>query len=120
MATKYPYQPEAYKLLADLFSNGESVAEVAIALGITRNVFNTWCEKYPEFDQAYQDAKNTQSYAWWMKVGRQLATGDLKGNVNAWIVNMRNKFGFKDTPTDKIEAIGTIQLNVVDKTSKDA
>lgn len=92
------YKPGLAKQLPEMFANGEDVAEVATKLGISRQTFYEWLEKFPEFAAAYALGKQ-YSEAWWTKLGRAGAAGKVKIQPTVWIFNMKNKFNW----TDKVE-----------------
>lgn len=112
------YDIKFIDMLPDLFREGQGVAEVSVAMGISRATFYRWCEAYPDFDEAYKDAKDTECRASWMEKGRKIAYGEIKGNAAMWIINVRNRFGWKDVPTTTTEPIGKIEFTVVDGTAK--
>lgn len=87
-----------------MFANGESVAEVAVKLGIGRTTFYNWVDKYPKFKEAYAQGQFICE-AWWMQAGRLGMMGRI-ANVNAtlWIFNMKNRFKWRDRPDP--ESIG--------------
>ena len=81
-----------------MFANGESVAEVALQIGISKGTFYNWVNKYPKFREAYAQGQFVCE-AWWMQLGRAGAAGRVR-NVNAtmWIFNMKNRFKWRDRP----------------------
>ena len=100
MATPYKYKKQFAKDLPNMFKNGESVAEVCMQLGVSRDTFYYWVNNYEEFAEAYDMAK-MYSEAWWSKLGRAGALGQSKIQPTVWIFNMKNKFGWRDqTPAD--------------------
>lgn len=89
------YKPEIAENLPDMFKNGEDVAEVATKLGISRQTFYQWLDMFPEFAEAYALGKQ-HSEAWWSRLGRAGAAGQVQIQPTVWIFNMKNKFGWKD------------------------
>jgi hypothetical protein len=89
------YKPELAEKLPEMFANGEDVAEVATKLGISRQTFYQWVEKFPKFAEAYALGKQ-YSEAWWSKLGRAGAAGKVDIQATVWIFNMKNKFGWRD------------------------
>lgn len=85
-----------------MFTNGQSVAEVAVTLGISRATFYNWVDKYPKFREAYSQGQFI-SEAWWMQAGRLGMMGRIQ-NVNAamWIFNMKNRFKWRDKPDPEL------------------
>jgi hypothetical protein len=89
------YQQRFATELAVMFTNGESVAEVCVLLGICKQTFYTWCDTHPEFLDAYKKGQEL-SEAWWHKIGRANATGRMRGSAATWIFNMKNRFNWTD------------------------
>lgn len=101
----YPpkYKKSMAKDLPKYFEKGESVAEVAVRLGISKKTFYEWLKDKPEFAQAYEMAK-TISESWWIKAGRAATMGQVPGFApTPWIFNMKNRFGWKDNPGETPE-----------------
>jgi hypothetical protein len=90
------------KVLPQMFKDGQSKAEVAAALGISRPTFDLLISEHETFREAYQLGK-TLSEAWWTKVGRAASAGKLAGaNGSMWIFNMKNRFDWSDKQEIKI------------------
>jgi hypothetical protein len=89
------YNPEEMlPRLSEVGTVGGSKAEMAVALGISRDTFHSWVKQHPEFSDAVKTAE-LLSQAWWEKNGRQ-KTFDSNGfNATAFIFQMKNRF-----PTD--------------------
>ena len=81
--------------LPEMFSGGESVAEVCREVGISKVTFYKWMKKHPELAAAYEDGKDI-SESWWMKLGRAGAAGVNDINATVWIFNMKNRFDWGD------------------------
>jgi hypothetical protein len=110
------YQDHYPDILAKMFSNGESVAEVCVALGISRRAFYDWVKKYPDFEEAYEMGR-LHSEAWWTKLGRAGASGQVNINSTAWIFNMKNRFSWSDKIAEEKDETATpltININGVD------
>ena len=113
---KKRYKKEFAEQLPDMFMEGESVAEVCTELGVSRRAFYDWVKKYPEFKEAYEQGK-LYSEAWWTKLGRAGAAGQVPLNATPWIFNMKNRFGWRDQPADETDDDATpvnIVINTVD------
>lgn len=109
------YKPEYVEQLPSMFANGEDVAEVATALGVSRQTFYNWVEAYPDFKEAYEIGKQ-KSEAWWAKLGRAGAAGKVDIQPTVWIFNMKNKFGWKDrVETDHTSSDGTMTPKVIER-----
>ena len=81
--------------LPSMFENGESVVEVCVALGISKQTFYRWCEEKPEFRDAYEKGLEV-SEAWWSRLARGGSTGQVKVQPATLIFNLKNRFGWKD------------------------
>ena len=95
MGRKTRYNRSLCDKLPAMFDDGESVAEVCKKLGVVKQTFYNWVEKYPAFKKAYEEGL-FRSEAWWMELGRNGAAGKEKINPATWIFNMKNRFGWKD------------------------
>ena len=104
------YKPELAEQLPAMFSEGESVAEVIVKLGISRACFYKWVNKYPEFAEAYEEGK-TVAEAWWSKLGRKGASGKADINPSVWIFNMKAKFGYRENQQLDINVKGGLGIN---------
>jgi hypothetical protein len=107
--------------LPELFAHGESVAEVAHSLDITKETFFQWVKAHTEFAKAYQKGKDIAE-AWWEKTAREsliLGKGE-RFNSGVWVFVMKNKFGWKDkTETDLTAGITLHIPPLPDKESAD-
>lgn len=81
--------------LPDMFKNGESVAEVCLALEISKDTFYAWVKKHKRFSDAYKKGL-CKSEAWWSRLGRAGSQGSVKIQPATWIFNMKNRFGWSD------------------------
>ncbi len=119
MAQKPKYDPEFVKTLPQMFANGESVAEVAAVLGVSRQAFYDWVDKYPDFAEAYEDGKSL-SEAWWTKLGRVGAAGKVGIQPTVWIFNMKNRFDWRDKVDQQISnPDGSLSSEISDQDFKD-
>lgn len=92
------YSVALAEALPDMFVNGESVAEVCDALDISKDTFYAWVKKHRRFSDAYKKGLQ-KSEAWWCRLGRAGARGQVKIQPATWVFNMKNRFGW----TDRIE-----------------
>ena len=69
---------ETAKKLPDMFREGQSKAEVAAELGVSRPTFDKLIAEHEELREAYLLGK-TLSEAWWTRVGRAASAGKLAG-----------------------------------------
>jgi len=95
------YRRQIAERLPAMFENGESVAEVAQELGVSRMTFYRWVDKHKEFREAYEEGL-FRSEAWWLRLGRAGAAGQIRGaNATMWIFNMKNRFKWRDLPAEE-------------------
>ena len=91
---KIQYKPEYCELVTNMMSEGTSIEEVVASLGIVKQTFYNWCEKYPDL----MDAKKRgveMSTGWWYKQGR-VHLENNKFNYTGWYMQMKNRFGWAD------------------------
>ena len=87
------YDPSFCEKMITLARKGAFVAEICAELGIrSKSTFYDWQKKYPEFAEAYETAQ-LWGQAFYEKVGRQMITGEVKGNQHVWSTIMYNKAG---------------------------
>jgi hypothetical protein len=102
------YTPEAGNVLFTMMSEGKSVTQVAVALGVRRATIYDWAKNpnHPEFKEALE-AGQEASEAWWEELGRQQCMGLLpKVSPVSYIYNMKCRFRGKwldDGTTNKLE-----------------
>ena len=89
-------------LIPDLMKEGESIAHVSVALGISIETLYQCKKVSVKFSDAIKQGV-TQSEVWWTDLGRDLATGEKTGNATVWIFNMKNRFKWRDTKKDYIQ-----------------
>jgi len=111
------YKKEYAEKLPDMFKNGESVAEVCAELGIWKDTFYNWVNKYPKFSDAYKKGQEL-SEAWWTKLGRVGSAGKVSIQPATWIFNMKNRF--KWTDKQDIDVKGGLQLFTVSPEEQEA
>ena len=97
------YAESLAETLPNKFVNGQSLAEVCMELGFCSDSFYKMCEISPEFSAAYKRGQE-YSKAWWEKLGRAGAAGQVKINPATWIFNMKNRHGYRDRHEHMIEA----------------
>jgi transposase len=91
----------------ELGSAGKSKAQIAAALGVSRQTLDNWAEEHPEFLDAIKYARDL-ALAWWEDRGQE---GLFKGksfNALAYIFQMKNRFredyGDRTENTHKMDA----------------
>ncbi|MFC0282414.1 hypothetical protein ACFFJB_14740 [Camelimonas abortus] len=86
------YRPEYCERVIQLGREGASKAEMAHALGVSRNTLDNWAEANPEFLSAVKEAVSL-AQGWWESEGRKATFGLVPGfNATAFIFNMKNRF----------------------------
>lgn len=89
------YEPQACKVVISEMRNGASIVEVCATLGICKQTFYNWTQEHPDFLDAYKKGLEL-SQAWWEKLGRAGAAGQIPIQPATWVFNMKNRFGWKD------------------------
>lgn len=95
------YSPKLLPVILVLMSNGASKTEVAAELGISRETLYEWCKEYPEFSDTIKKGLQL-SQAWWEKQGRT-NLDNRSFNYAGWYMNMKNRFGWRDSGTEVSE-----------------
>ncbi len=93
------YRPEYCKRVIALMTEGKSWTVVAKELGTTRETLDDWCERNPEFSDAKKRGFEL-SQAWWEEIAREnliFHPKDSQLNATLWYMNMKNRFGWRDT-----------------------
>lgn len=76
----------------ELGREGASKAEMAHALGCSRQTMDNWASAHPEFLDAVKEATEA-SQGWWESEGRKATFGAKPGfNATSYIFNMKNRF----------------------------
>ena len=117
------YNPEWVDVLPSMFAEGQSVLEVAVNLGISRDTFYEYCKLYPKFSDAATRGKEI-SQAWWERVGRENLhdSSEYQGtsvrfNDKLWAKNVSCRF--RNDWTDKSEidlTTGPLEIRVTHAT----
>ena len=70
---------------------GQTLAEMASALGVDRATVTDWRNKHPAFSSAVKRGLE-EAQAWWERKGREATFGAVPGfNATSWIFNMKNR-----------------------------
>jgi len=93
------YSAKMVEAANELGDEGESMAEIAAALGISKDTLYNWIDQHTAFSDAIKGA-NLRSQVWWERVGKVQAT-EGTGNASSFIFQMKNRF-HKDY-RDKVE-----------------
>lgn len=94
--SRYQFKPEYCEKLAELGKTGGTVAMFCADVGIYKDLFYEWVEKYPEF----KDAKRLHESNWEAysdKIGVAAQAGKIKNfNLGVWVWNRKNKLKERD------------------------
>ena len=103
-------RPSHYKLeycdqLVKHMSKGYSFETFARKIKKSKQTLYTWSKQHPEFLDAKKKGETYCKY-FWEDIGIKGMKGEIK-NFNAvlWIVNMKNRFGWCNTPVQNDEPI---------------
>jgi DNA-binding XRE family transcriptional regulator len=112
------YNPEMCNIIKAIGLDGGSRAEMAVAIGISRETMVQWEKDNMEFSDAIKDAVQL-SQSWWERQGRH-ATFDSKDfSATAYIFQMKNRFPndwrdkVEQEHSGKVEGF-SIQINLGD------
>ena len=94
MARPSKYNPDFNNKIVDLMSEGASIQEVCLELGICKQTLYNWIEEHPEFLDSKKKGE-WFSEGWWMREGR-INLQNSKFNYTGWYMNMKNRFGWAD------------------------
>ena len=122
------YNPAWVEQLPGMFAEGQSVLEVSVDLGISRETFYQYCKLYPEFSDAATRGKEL-SQKWWERMGREnmfdtreydsetKVSIERKFNDRLWSKNVSCRF--RNDWTDKSEIdlnAGPLEIKVSHET----
>lgn len=87
--------PEGWEqTILELSSEGASIIELAVELGISRDTFYELSKRDNTFSDTVKKCKDL-SEAWWTRKGRKnLENKDF--NYTGWYMNMKNRFNWAD------------------------
>jgi len=92
------YTTDFNSTILELMAQGASKVEVAATIGISRDTLYRWTKEYDEFSDTIKEGE-LLSEAWWQRKGRENI--ENKGfNSTLWYMNMKNRFGWRDKPTE--------------------
>jgi len=112
------YEERFCQMLIQHMSEGLSFDSFAAEVKINRDTLYEWKKVYPEFSDAHKRGL-VENLNFWERVGRQQAIKG-KGNVAAWIFNMKNRHGWKDTQEiTSPDGQAPIQIIIKERNAKD-
>lgn len=109
------YDPAICSTLEGMGHDGEGMAEAIVALGISRDTFYRWQEKYPEFSDAVK-AMKSRSQAWWERRGREATFNNDGFNATSYIFNMKNRFAEDWRDKQEMDLNGNLKVTGVEMT----
>jgi hypothetical protein len=119
------YNPEWVETIPNMFSEGQSVLEVAISLGVCKDSLYEYAKLYPEFSDALSRGKAI-SQAWWERQGREnlydtseydsenKISTTRKFNDRLWNKNVSCRFRKDWTDKSELEHSGSIGVQIID------
>lgn len=100
------YDPSFCGVVVDAGGEGKTLAEMAAAIGVTRETVRDWVSKHPEFSCAVKEGLD-RAQAWWEDKGRQATFGGVDGfNATSYIFQMKNRFKEDWSDVSKTEFSG--------------
>jgi hypothetical protein len=99
------YDKAMLKTLEGVGDNGESMAETALILKISKDTLYEWIAKYQEFSDAVK-ASQLRSQKWWEDVAKNQAK-EGQGNATSLIFQMKNRFREDYSDTTRHEHTGS-------------
>ena len=86
------YSCEMCNTVIECGLEGKTVAEMAVAIGVSRETFNEWRHAKPQFSDAVKLGL-LYAQAWWEEKGRVATFGGIEGyNATSYIFQMKNRF----------------------------
>tara|TARA_R110000824_G_scaffold282904_1_gene471182 strand:+ start:367 stop:744 length:378 start_codon:yes stop_codon:yes gene_type:complete len=106
------FKPDMIDTLNAMGHEGESLAEMALTLGVSRVTFNDWCASNPNFLYAVKAAQARSQVVWERIAMKQAREGT--GNATALIFQMKNRFteDYRDKQEIETEQKGE-QIHVI-------
>ena len=89
------YEERFCDMLVKHMSEGLSFESFAAEINTCRDTLYNWKKEHPEFFDAHKKGLDF-NLNFWERIGRQQSIKG-KGNVVAWIFNMKNRHGWKDS-----------------------
>lgn len=83
-----------------LGKEGASDVEMRVELDISDDLWYRWLEEEPHFSRTIKRAR-AFCEAWWVRHGRNMATGAAEGMPAVYIFNMKNRFKWRDKPEEE-------------------
>lgn len=84
------YDASFCDLVLELGAEGKSKAQIAAAIGVSRDTLHEWSKQHAEFSDALKSA-NDLALSWWENAG-QINMTRQGFNATAYIFQMKNRF----------------------------
>lgn len=112
------YDPKYCEEMIEFMSEGASIVEFAVSIGVMKSTIYEWANKHQEFSDAKKKAVEA-SESWWTRTGRQglyhqQGPGSSNLNPTLWYMNMKNRFGWRDKQ-EVTHEVSTIEIREKDK-----
>ena len=88
------YEPEFCDIVVEKMSEGASIEELPLYLGVSKFTIYHWIKQNESFSDAIKEGV-ALSEAWWREKGRKNLEND-KFSATLWYMNMKNRFGWAD------------------------
>ena len=101
------YDKSMCETVISKMAEGCCIAEVCAELGICKDTFHEWVKENKDFSDSYRIGRD-KSEAWWAKLGRGGAMGQVPINSPTWVFNMKNRFNWRDK--QDVEHAGEVNI----------
>lgn len=109
------------KLFIDLCAHVSRGMSMESFSQVTTNTLKSYFKRYPdEFDGEEYEMSLQLGRDFWEGLGRRQASGDCLGNSRTWYYNMSNRYGWSDRQQVETEHKGSVNVNVMNYSSKKA
>lgn len=96
------YKQEMCQRAIEIMAKGESILAVSAEFGVGKATLYDWMAKYPEFKTAIDRGKEVSELWWHREAQKSLHEDkDRKFNDRLYMINMRNRFGWRSTDKDE-------------------
>jgi hypothetical protein len=85
------YRPQFCELVEALGGDGLSFTEIAVKIGVSRQILINWCDAHDDFSEAIKHAQEAEQ-AYFERVGREGMYMGKQFNASAWQFQMRHRF----------------------------
>ncbi len=90
------YDPAKHiPVLMSVFRQGQDIAAFCAHFVISRKTFHIWVNKYSDFAEAYEKAREL-ARMWWEQIGQE-NVNNSQFNQKVWMCLMKNRFDMTDS-----------------------